>query len=255
MHKIPSNQRGVTLISLMIALLIGSFLLAGLFQVWFQTRQTFSAQGQLALLQDNERMALTIMANTIQTGGYYPIYLNYKVPLPSPLYSQTGSLPIAGDFAAAGQYIYGSTTTTGTTTSDSLEVRFVADPNTLDCQGQADTPTGSIVINTYSVSGGNLVCTVTVTNLAGTTLSTRTSLPIVTGVASLAMRYNVAIPGSSPTYEYMTAANVNANNYWGFVQSAQITLTFNNPLYGQSGQTQTTLSPISRIVALTQTAQ
>ena len=48
MRQTLANQRGVNLISLMIALTIGAFLLAGLFQVWFQTRQTFSAQGQLA---------------------------------------------------------------------------------------------------------------------------------------------------------------------------------------------------------------
>ena len=248
MRKIPANQRGVTLISLMIALLIGSFLLAGLFQLWFRTRQTFSAQGQLALLQDNERMALTIMANTIQTGGYYPLYLNYIAPFPATPYSQTVSLPVSGVYATQGQAIYGFSTTTGTTTSDTLDVRFVADKNTLDCQGQSYAggtyAVGSVVNNTYSVANGNLQCSV----------NGNTAVTIVSGVASLSMLYSVAIPSTTPqAYQYMTAATVTTDNDWSNVQSAEIFLTFNNPLYGQAGQSQY-IPQVSRVVALTQTA-
>jgi type IV pilus assembly protein PilW len=248
MRQSPSNQRGMNLISLMIALTIGAFLLAGLFQVWFQTRQTFSAQGQLALLQDNERMALTIMANTVQTGGYYPIYLNYQLPAPTTPYSQTGSFPVIGDYTVAGQSIFG----TGTGTGDTLEVRFVADgTNTLDCLGQSDAK-GSLVVNTYSIASGNLVCTVNVTTITGSTLAAAVTLPIVTGVTNLSVLYNVAIPGGGNTYRYMNATTVTSNAYWTNVQSAQITLTFSNPLSGQPGQP-ATVPKISRVVALAQT--
>lgn len=248
MSKIPARLRGVSLISLMIAITIASFLLAGLFQIWFQTRQTFTAQGQLALLQDSERMALTIMANTVQTGGYYPIYLNYPpYTPPSPVYSQTNSFPVTAPFTIPGQSIFGTATASPTGTGDTLEVRFVADANTLDCLGQPDK-TGSLVINTYSVTGGNLVCAVD--NGSGTV----TTLPIVTGVQNLAVLYNVAIPGSAPqTYQYMSAASVTSGAYWGNVQSVDIKLTFNNPLSGQPGQ-HTTVPTISRVVELTQTA-
>ena len=247
MSQTPVNQRGISLISLMIALAIGLFLLAGLFQVWFQTRQTFSAQGQLAQLQDNERMALTVMANTVQTGGYYPIYLNYppNTPPTTP-YSQAVSFPASGDFTTAGQSIFGTGTAPTTGTSDTLEVRYVADPNTLDCQGQTDT-TGVLVTNTYSVSDGNLVCAVN--NGSGTV----TPLPIAAGVNHMTVLYNVTTPGSTPTYQYMSANAVTAAGAWGSIQSVNITLTFNNPLSGQPGQ-RATAPPISRVVALTQTA-
>ena len=242
----------MNLISLMIALTIGAFLLAGLFQVWFQTRQTFSAQGQLALLQDNERMALTIMANTVQTGGYYPMYLNYPpYTAPTTPYSQTGSLPVTGDYTVAGQAIFGTGTASQTGTGDTLEVRFVADgTNTLDCLGQSDTQ-GSIVVNTYAIVSGNLVCTVNVTPVTGAKPAAVT-LPIVTGVTNLSVLYNVAIPGGSNTYQYMNATTVASNADWTNVQSAQISLIFSNPLSGQSGQP-ATVPKISRVVALTQT--
>jgi type IV pilus assembly protein PilW len=250
MRQIPSSkQRGVSLISLMIALAIATFLLAGLFQVWYQTRQTFSAQGQLAQLQDGERMALTMMGNTVQTGGYYPIYLNYQTPAPATPYSQFVSFPVRGDFTIAGQSLYG--TGDGTTGTDTLEVRYVADANTLDCLGQSD-PVGSSVVNTYAVANGNLQCTVAVTPSGGGA-QPATTLPVVTGVTSLAVRYNVFTTGSPNTYQYMSAATVTASTLWPSVKSVLITLTFKNPLSGQPGQN-ATMPPITRVVALPQTA-
>lgn len=247
MSQLPDNQRGVSLISLMIALLIGTFLLAGLFDVWFQTRQTFSAQGQLAQLQDNERMALTILANTVQSGGYYPIYLNYPPNTPpSTPYSIDGSFPVIGDYTVAGQSIFGTGTGSITGTGDTLEVRFVADTSTLDCLGQSD-PVGSLVVNTYAVVGSNLQCTVNVTTSNGTAL-TPVTMPVVAGVSNMTVAYNIAIP-STTTYQYMYGDTVTSHAYWTSVQSANITLTFNNPLYGQPGQPQH-LPAISRVVAL-----
>ncbi|WP_158753689.1 pilus assembly protein [Dyella sp. S184] len=255
MRQTLANQRGVNLISLMIALTIGAFLLAGLFQVWFQTRQTFNAQGQLAQLQDNERMALTIMANTVQTGGYYPVYLNYQVPAPATPYSLLTSFPIIGDYTVAGQSIYGTGTASATGANDTLEVRFVADTNTLDCLGQTETQ-GSLVVNLYSVVGTNLECTVSVTTLAGATIAPVT-LPVVAGVSHLAVRYNTLQTPTPATYEYLNASAVasgvgwnNASTSNSNIQSVQIALTFNNPLSGQPGQP-TTLPAISRTVAIT----
>lgn len=249
MRQIAAKQRGVSLISMMIALAIAFFLLAGLFQIWSQTRQTFSAQGQLALLQDNERMALTIMGNTVQTGGYYPIYLNYApYTPPTTPYSLISSFPVAGDFTAAGQSFFGTGTATGT---DTLEIRFIADASTLDCLGQSD-PTGALVVNTYAVSGGNLQCTVIVTPSGGAAQPAVT-LPVVSGVTGLSVLYNVLQPGSSKTYQYLNATTVATSAAWANVQSALITLTFANPLANQPAQP-ANMPPISRVVALPQTA-
>ena len=258
MRQTLANQRGVNLISLMIALTIGAFLLAGLFQVWFQTRQTFSAQGQLAQLQDNERMALTIMANTVQTGGYYPVYLNYGAPAPATPYSLLTSFPIIGDYTVAGQSIFGTTAATSGA-GDTLEVRFVADTNTLDCLGQTEAP-GSLVVNKYflgtTANPNQLMCTVSVTTLAGATV-TPVTLPVVSGVSNMTVLYNTLQPGASPTYQYLTASAVTSGVGWNStstsnsnIQSVQIALTFNNPLSGQPGQP-ATLPVISRTVAIT----
>lgn len=242
MHR--HNQRGLSLISLMIALLIGTFLLAGLFTVWFQTRQTFTAQNQLAQVQDNQRMALIILGNAVQTAGYYPVAANYGSSPPSTPYNQTNAFPIATPFTVAGQVIYGTHPSTG---NDTLELRFMADSNTLDCLGQVDTAQ-KVVTNIFQIdASNNLTCSV----------NGKTARTIVTGVQGFEVYYGVSGTKDNSVTEYLTADQVSSAQ-WSYVQSVNLRLTFVNPLYGQSGQpgqTSSTLPVISRIVSLTQQAQ
>ena len=243
----PDTQRGMSLISLMVALAIGIFLLAGLFQVWYQTRLTFSSQGQLAQLEDNQRMALTMMANTVQTGGYYPVHLNY--PTPSGTTYSANLFPAAGSMILT-QYLYGTHDTT--TNADTLTVRFIADKSTsdsttLDCQGQSE-PTGTIVTNVYKIDTANS------NKLACSTDGGNTFLPVIQGsLNSMAITYGVDTLGDGTALQYLTADKVQALTLWSRVLSVKIALTFNNPLFGQpgaAGQT-ATLPTITRIVAIT----
>lgn len=242
MHR--HNQRGLSLISLMIALLIGTFLLAGLFAVWFQTRQTFSAQNQLAQVQDNQRMALIILGNAVQSAGYYPVSANYSATPPNPLYTQTTAFPVASPFTVAGQAIYGTHPSTG---NDTLELRFVADPtlgNTLDCLGQTDAAK-TLVTNTFQIdANNNLTCSVN-GNAAQT---------IVPGIQGFKVYYGVSGTHDNSVTEYLTADQMTSTT-WGYVESVNLQLTFVNPLYGQPGQTLSTLPMISRIVSVAQQAQ
>ncbi|GLQ94637.1 hypothetical protein GCM10007901_35890 [Dyella acidisoli] len=247
MHR--HNQRGLSLISLMIALLIGSFLLAGLFTVWFQTRTTFKTQNQLAQVQDNQRMALIILGNAIQTAGYYPVSANYGGSPPTPLYTQSNVFTVLSPFTVAGQTIYGTHPSTG---NDTLEVRFMADTtqgNTLDCLGQSDTAK-TLVTNLFQIDGNNnLTCSV----------NGQAAQKIVPNVQSFVVYYGVSTTQDSSVSEYLTADQVTAGTLWASVQSVNLQLKFTNPLYGQSGvpgqSNSPTLPQVTRIVSLTQTAQ
>ena len=66
------GQRGFTLIEILIALVIGVFLLAALLTIVQANRHVYGDQSQLAQLQDSERMAMTLMTDVIQMAGYFP---------------------------------------------------------------------------------------------------------------------------------------------------------------------------------------
>lgn len=233
----------MSLVSLMIALTIGLFMLAGLFTLWFQTRRSFGNQDVLANLQDSERVALTTVADTVQAGGYYPNDLNYATPPPTTPYTPTSVFPPTSPFNTAGQFVVG--TYAASAPGDTLTVRYMADANTLDCLGQGVSKhaTGTLVTNEFSVdSSGDFQCSV----------NGGTPITIVNGVSMLSVRYGVDTQGDGSVHEYMNAAAVTAANEWNNVRSAVIQLTFENPLYGQPGQTQT-LPPVIRVVSLGQT--
>ncbi len=232
MGRFP-RQMGISLVSMMIAMAIGLFLLAVLFDIWYSTQATLGNEQKLTKLQNRGRLALTIMANTVRSAGYYPNYLNYKIPPPNPTYSPD-SFTASGAFALD-QFLSG---THGT--SDTLSVRFVADTgtSTLDCLGQQEA-TGTVVVNTFSVNNGDLQCSVN-----GATAQT-----IVSGVNNLLVLYGVDPQQTGSPVQYVTANKV---QNWLLVRSVDIELTFDNPLSGP-GQA-ATITPINRVVALMQQA-
>jgi type IV pilus assembly protein PilW len=246
MHR--HNQRGFGLISLMIALLIGTFLLAGLFAVWFQTRTTFNSQNQMAQVQDNQRMALIILANAVQTAGYYPVWTNYIATPPSPLYQASTVFTAAGSFSAL-QTIFG-THSISSPTNDTLQIRFMPDPtsgNTLDCMGQPQTAQ-TLVTDSFQITNNNLTCSV----------NGGTQYTIVPGVQGFEVYYGISTGNDNSVTEYLTADQVTTNALWGYVQSVNLQLIFTNPLYTQAGGVpgqKATLPTVSRIVLLPQTAK
>lgn len=224
-----THQGGFTLVELMIALLIGLFLLGALIGIVQGNRRVFADQNQLAQLQDSERMAMTLMTDVIQSAGYFPDPTTNVA---------TTSLPAAAPFAA-GQSITG--TYNAATPGDTISLRYQtfsgaagSGDGILNCSGQSNT-TGSnqVYVNTFQVTNGQLVCT-----LGATTYN------LVSGVTNLTVLYgvktNVATTGNDiDTYlnaNQMTAA------YWGRVIAVMVKLTFTNPLYNAAypnGQPQT----------------
>jgi type IV pilus assembly protein PilW len=65
------SQAGMTLIEIMISLLIGFFLLAGVLQIFSASQQTYRMQSNLSRLQENGRFALDFLAHDIRMAGYW----------------------------------------------------------------------------------------------------------------------------------------------------------------------------------------
>jgi type IV pilus assembly protein PilW len=65
-----SSQHGLTLIELMIALLIGVFLTAGLIQIFISSKQSYRLQENISRLQENGRFAMDFLTKGIRMAGY-----------------------------------------------------------------------------------------------------------------------------------------------------------------------------------------
>ena len=70
-HRFPSHRSaGVSLIEVMVAIVIGLFLLGGVTQVYLVSKQTYRFQEDLARLQESGRFALEILSKDLRMAGY-----------------------------------------------------------------------------------------------------------------------------------------------------------------------------------------
>jgi len=64
------HQRGVTLVELMIAMLLGLFLIGGLLQIFISSKQTYRMQEGLSRVQENGRFAMDFITRDIRMAGF-----------------------------------------------------------------------------------------------------------------------------------------------------------------------------------------
>jgi len=243
--RMPNQQAGFSLIELMVAVLIGMFIVLGLSQVFLNMYSTSQSQGTLFQYQNNQRQAILALTNITQSAGYYaasPTNINYaQTALPAVTNSGDGSTFIAG----AG--IVG-TTGTGSTQQDTLNIYYQSSgtDNIYNCQGGVTT-VGSYttVINSFSINASNqLVCTVKVGAAA-----VSTPLVLANNIKNMTILYGIdtTAGGGSPlmtTNTYMTATQVGAASYWPNVRAVQITLNFCTPnLFNAASTSCSTTTP------------
>ena len=270
--RVCAGQRGYSLIELMVAVVVGVFLLAGLFTVFQETRHTSTEQTGLTQLQDEERLAMSLITNVVQSARYYPNVVGG---------SFASALPTdGGNFTVAGQALYGAVAVPATATTpeqDTLTVRFATAPgdNVLNCNGVSNSgPTNPLVYaNTFAINAANqLTCIAQSVAAAvpGTPATGGQVMPLVNGVVGMSFQFAVntmyASSATSPdslgggntaasngnatstnnpcpadSYEPTSGMSVNMNGSpviddWTNVCAIQVTLTFVNPLYQPPGQ-------------------
>lgn len=71
MWNIRKLQKGFSLIELMIAMVLGLVLMAGVIQVFITSKQTFNLNEEMNLIQDNARHAIGFMAEDVRMAGYF----------------------------------------------------------------------------------------------------------------------------------------------------------------------------------------
>jgi type IV pilus assembly protein PilW len=223
------TQRGFTLVELMIAVLIALFLIGGLLTLVQAMKSTSLNQNGLSQLQESERMAVTLMADVIQSAGYFP--------LPT-INTAASSFPVSAPFTTTGQTLFGTGNFTDAAPGNTITVRYqtngtasAAPDNVINCLGNTSA-TAATFVNTFSVDPltGNLQCTLVVNGLASAPVQ------LISGVNNLQIYYGVqtnTAVGTNSIDAYLDANNV---TNWSNVKSVKITLTFVNPLFRQAGQ-------------------
>lgn len=230
----PRRQRGVTLVELMVSMGIAMFLLGGLLVIVQNTRNTFGSQNQLAQLQDNERLAMTLIGDVIQSAGYFPDPTVNTAAL---------ALPADALFPAAGRSISG--TRLGGAPEDSLAIRYMTANNDgiINCTGNTNTSGGNqLYENQFSIdANGNLVC-----SLNGQAPVTLIAGPIVNGVqlpAITNMQIFYGVQSNTALANGAVDSYLRANEmagYWNNVIAIKVILFFTNPIYTPTnGQPQT----------------
>lgn len=140
------TQKGLTLIELMVAMILGLIFSAAAFQLLIANQRTFGLQQAIASMQEDGQMALRYIAADIRNAGRGSI-IQGTIP------------PIILDSTHSN----GNGHTQNGSTHDELVVNYFG---TSDCQGTT-SPTEVDIINRYYVAGGALLCS---GNLTGGTV-------------------------------------------------------------------------------------
>jgi type IV pilus assembly protein PilW len=225
------SQRGFTLVELMVTIAIALFLLGGLVTVVQNVRSTYNQQQLLVQLQDQQRFAITLLTDVIQSGGYFDN--------PTGDTAQT-ALPLdPGNGFSTGQAFWGvQGGAAPATPGDTISVRFrtAINDGIINCSGLPNTTLGpnQVYINTFSVAlvngVGQLQCS----------LNGAAPVSLVNGVASMQVYYGVKrlFPQTDynvDTYEQAGAMPFGSTD-WSQVSSVRLIVYFNNPLFGVPGQ-------------------
>ncbi|MFC4519527.1 PilW family protein [Cupriavidus pinatubonensis] len=218
----PRRPSGMTLIEILVALVIAMFMLVGLLAAFLGMRQAHADQDRLAALQDNERMALTVLTDSVRAAGYFPDPLNG---------SALTALPFAeGEFGqlAAGQGVGGRSAASGV--GESLTSRYMtaSGDGIPNCLGQTNTSGAAQVhINTFAVSAeGELTCS----------LNGSAPVVLIGGITRFSVLYGTDGGDAGNVDRYLSADEVTRASLWPLVRTARIALTFANPNARQPGQ-------------------
>ncbi|HLW25627.1 MAG TPA: PilW family protein [Steroidobacteraceae bacterium] len=249
-----SRAGGFTLIEIMIAIVIGLFLTGGLLTLVQTLKRTSGAQTAMSQLQDNERMAMTLIADVIQSAGYWPnpTTVPAAAEFPTVAAFPVGSQNVA--FTSAGQTIVGAGGYNDVVPDQVIVVRYATSgtDNVINCMGNpnAIAAPGGVLVNAFSLAADpavpgtyDLMCS----------FNGNAPVQLVGGITNMQIYYGVQTnPGVSNNSvdTYLDGNAVTAGNYWGSVLSVKIKLTFKNPMYGAlTGQGQTQIASMPQTVS------
>lgn len=144
-HSFAQQQKGLTLVEIMIAITLSLVLLAGIMQIFLSSKKSYNIQQALSRVQENARLVTDIMLRDVTAAGYMGC-LGTTDEIINTLNDQTANY----DYAVA---IEG---TEGGADPDSLTIRRVIEGMSIAVTQPMDSPTGSIQLDTTNLNYASL---------------------------------------------------------------------------------------------------
>ena len=91
------NNRGFTLVEWLVAMLIGLFLLAGIFSIFVASRATTQDAFDQGELQENGRLAMRLISHDLKWAGFFGEYTGLPLQVGPSLSLSAGSTVTASD--------------------------------------------------------------------------------------------------------------------------------------------------------------
>jgi type IV pilus assembly protein PilW len=243
------DERGFTLVELMVTVAIALFLLGGLLTIVQTVRRSSINQQALAQLQDEQRFALTVITDAVQSAGYFA----------NPLTDTLGNFGATANPApttTTAAFLVGSPFTGFHTVGaldnaaqDTLATRFMVSPGhgPILCDGTDSSLVGAPV--TYTIAfflavtpaGNQLMCSV----------NGAAAVALVTGVTAMAVYYGVKRDLTYADYNvdtYLTWDQMVAPADMQSISAVRVVLTFANPLAAPGQVNQPATITMERVV-------
>ena len=170
-RSLPSSA-GFSLVELMIAMLLGTLITAAAVQIFSMTQSTFQLQRGLTDVQEQGRFAVDFIGRDLRMMGLRQSgAVAVGVEL-APVTVGATVIPAAADGGANGSG------------NDRLTFSFFARVTDTDCEGNSPAVDDTLVVNTYWVEDGSLMC-------QGSLDAASVGLELVSGVDTFQVLYGV----------------------------------------------------------------
>jgi len=224
-----NSQRGLSLIELLIAMVIGLFLLTGIASSYLSSKNSSNKRDELTKLEDNGRLALEVLSQAIEHTGYTPINAGILNPPFVTDDVQVVSAACGAGNSVESTGIFATRITKDDVAGDAITVMYNGDNRVFtDCSG-GELPLGCRVAPPGAAAGTSSAMTriYNAFYLQGTELRCAGSRDanvqvIADGIENIQYLYGLNTIGDDGVDKYVNASNVGA--FWNNVVSVQIAI-------------------------------